>query len=89
MSQNRKVEVFSAGCSICDDVVTKIKEWACESCDVIVLDTKEDAVVEYAKELGIGSVPAVAVDGVVANCCAGRGINEDVLRSAGLGQPIE
>ena len=88
MGQNRKVEVFSAGCSICDDAIAKIKGWACESCEVIVLDMKDDTVAGYAKKLGINSVPAVAIDGVVADCCAGRDINEETLRGAGLGQPI-
>ena len=87
MSENRKVEVFSAGCSVCDDAVAKIREWACDSCDVIVLDMKDDKVAEYAKELGVSSVPAVAIDGAVADCCSGRGIDEGVLRAAGLGQP--
>jgi len=88
MGQKRKVEVFSAGCSVCDDAVAKIKEWACESCEIIILDMRDDTVAEYAKELGINSVPAVAIDGVVADCCAGRGIYEVTLRGAGLGQPI-
>ena len=88
MSENRKVEVFSAGCSVCDDVVAKIREWACDSCHVIVLDMKDDKVAEYAKELDIQSVPTVVIDGVVAECCAGRSIDEGVLRTAGLGQPI-
>jgi len=88
MSENRKVEVFSAGCSVCDEAVAKIREWACNSCDVIVLDMKDGKVIEYAKELGIQSVPSVVIDGVVADCCAGRGIDEGVLRSAGLGQPM-
>lgn len=88
MSEKRKVEVFSAGCSVCDDAVAKIREWTCDPCDVIVLDMKDDKVAEYAKELGVSSVPAVAIDGTVADCCAGRGIDEGVLRTAGLGQPI-
>ena len=88
MSQNRKVEVFSAGCSVCDDAVAKIKELACQSCEVIVLDMKDDTVAKYAQDLGISSIPAVAIDGVLADCCAGRGINEETLRGAGLGQPI-
>ena len=88
MSQNRKVEVFSAGCSICVNAIAKIKEWACDSCEVIVLDMKDDTVAEYAKKLGINSVPAVAIDGIVADCCAGRDISEETLRGAGLGQPI-
>ena len=88
MSQNRKVEVFSAGCSVCDDAIAKIKEWACDSCEVIVLDMKDDTVAGYAKKLGINSVPAVAIDGIIADCCAGRDISEETLRGAGLGQPI-
>jgi hypothetical protein len=30
-------------------------------------------------------VPAVAIDGKLAECCTGRGINVQVLRAAGLG----
>ena len=41
MSDNRKVEVFSARCSVCDDAVAKIRELACDSCDVIVLGCTE------------------------------------------------
>jgi hypothetical protein len=44
-------------------------------------------VAKRAKMLGVRSVPAVAIDGKLADCCAGRGIDEQVLRAAGLGQP--
>ena len=33
-------------------------------------------------------VPAVAMDGKLAECCTGRGINVQVLRAAGLGAPL-
>ena len=33
--------------------------------------------------LGVRSVPAVAIDGRLADCCAGRGIDEASLRAAG------
>jgi hypothetical protein len=33
-------------------------------------------------------VPAVAIDGKLAECCTGRGINVQVLRAAGLGTPL-
>jgi hypothetical protein len=88
MSQKRKIEVFSAGCCLCDAAVAKVRDWACDSCDMTVLDMKDDNVAEYAKDLGIQSVPAVAIDGVAAECCAARGIDESVLRKAGLGRPI-
>ena len=35
----------------------------------------------------IRSVPAVVIDGKLADCCAGRGPDEATLRQAGLGQP--
>ena len=31
----RTVEIFTAGCPVCDPVVQLIKETACDSCDVI------------------------------------------------------
>jgi hypothetical protein len=36
--------------------------------------------------LGIRSVPAVVINGKLADCCAGRGPEEAVLRAAGVGQ---
>jgi len=88
MGETRKIEVFSAGCPVCDGAVARIRELACSSCHVIVLDMKDGGVAEYAESLGIRSVPAVAIDGVVADCCAGRGVDEGVLKAAGLGRPI-
>ena len=38
-------------------------------------------------EAGVRSVPAVAINGQLAGCCAGRGVDEASLRAAGLGQP--
>ena len=81
MVEERKVEVFSAGCACCDDTVRMVEGIACESCDVTVLDMREPAVAERARELGVRSVPAVAI----AGCCAGRGPAEADLRAAGLG----
>jgi len=49
---------------------------------------KDLAVASRAKSLGIRSVPAVVIDGKLADCCAGRGPDEARLQAAGLGQPI-
>ena len=49
---------------------------------------KAPDVQQRANDLGIKSVPAVLIDGNLADCCAGRGVAIDVLRAAGLGQPI-
>ena len=41
-----------------------------------------------AKNLGIGSVPAVVIDGKLVNCGTSGGIDEVALKAAGLGQPL-
>ena len=58
---------------------------ACPSCDVTVLDMRHPDVASRAKHLGIRSVPAVVIDGRLAECCTGRGPDEQTLRAAGLG----
>jgi glutaredoxin 3 len=87
MSDKRKIEIFSAGCSACNDVVNLVNRIACPSCDVIVLDMKDRAVADRAKTLGVRRVPAVVIDGKLADCCSDRGISEATLRAEGIGQP--
>lgn len=87
MTNNRKVEVFSAGCPVCDDTVKLVQSIACPSCDVTVLDMNDSAVASRAKSLGVQRVPAIAIDGKLADCCAGSGPDEATLKAAGLGQP--
>ena len=84
----RTIEVFSAGCAICTETIELVQRAACPSCDVTVLDMHDPAVAQRAKDLGIRSVPAVVINGKLADCCAGRGPDEATLRNAGLGQPI-
>ena len=88
MAAQRKIEIFSAGCAVCEKVVDQVRDAACPSCDVIVLDMRDKSVAERAEALGIQSVPAVVIDGVLADCCAGRGADMAVLSRAGLGQPL-
>ena len=87
MTAKRKIEVFSDGCPACDDVVSLVRGLACPSCEVDVLDMRDMAVAKRAKALGVNSVPAVAINGQLTGCCAGRGVDEASLRAAGLGQP--
>jgi len=82
----RKVEIFSAGCPACEETIAAVRQAACPACEVVVLDMKKIEVAKRAKALGIRSVPTVVIEGMVAACCAGRGVDLDVLRSAGLGQ---
>jgi hypothetical protein len=85
----RTIEVFSAGCGVCTETIEMVQRAACPSCDVTVLDMREPDVARRAKDLGIRSVPAVVIDGKLADCCLGRGVDEVTLRAAGLGQPLQ
>ncbi len=88
MNTKRKVEVFSAGCPVCNDAVEMVKRIACGDCEVNELDMNDSEVAKQAKSLGIQSIPAIVIDGKLADCCAGRGPDEASLRAAGLGQPL-
>ena len=81
----RKVEVFSAGCPVCAESVKLVQRIACSSCEVEVLDMNKSEVAAKAREYGVKTVPAVAIDGKLASCCANAGPNEAALRSGGLG----
>lgn len=87
MAIQRTVEVFTAGCPVCDETVELIQRIACDSCQVEVLDLNEEAVARRAEELGIRSVPAVVIDGTLARCCTGRAVSEEALRAEGIGEP--
>ena len=88
MTAKRKIEVFSAGCSVCQETIEMVKPNACQSCEITVLDMNDTKVADRAKQLGVHSVPAVVIDGKLAECCAGRGPDEAALRAAGLGQTL-
>lgn len=86
--RKRSVEIFSAGCPVCRETIDLVNAVACPSCEVAVLDINDAAVVSRAKDMSIRSVPAVVIDGKLADCCVGRGPDEQSLRAAGLGQSL-
>ena len=81
----RDVQIFSAGCPCCIEAIAVVKQAACGSCNVQVRDMNDPAVAADAKKYGIQRVPAVVIDGKLADCCAAGGIDLDVLRAMGLG----
>ena len=86
-SKKRKIEVFVAGCPCCDDALKLVQSLACPSCDIQVLDMRTDnAAQAKAKKYGVKRVPAVAVDGKLAECCEG-GIEPETLKRLGVGGP--
>ena len=82
----RTVEVFTAGCSICDEVVAAVRATACESCDMQVHDMKTEPAQAKARQYGIKRVPAVVVNGQLAECCQQGAVDIETLQRLGVGQ---
>lgn len=62
----RIVEVFTAGCPVCEPTVKQVKALACDSCEVIIYDLNKGCDTnecrDKAEKYGITRLPAVAVD---------------------------
>ena len=80
MTTNRKLEIFSADCPVCREAVEKVRGMSCTSCEITVHDMHDPAVAERAKSLGVKAVPAVVIDGKLAGCCSGEGIDLEELK---------
>lgn len=89
MGVKRRVEVFTAGCPVCDEVVKLVKEMACEGCEVIVYNLNEPCesgeCLDKVRNYGIDRIPAVVVDGRFAECCVVGPVTAEGLRAAGVG----
>jgi len=65
-----------------------VADLACSSCEVTVYDMNDAGVADRASKLGVKSVPSVVIDGQLAGCCAGRGVDETTLKNMGIGTSI-
>ncbi len=88
MATKRTVDVFTAGCPLCEEAVDLVRRMACPSCSVIVHSMQDHEARVRAREIGVRSLPAVAVDGTLASCCTAGGVDEPGLRAAGVGRPL-
>ena len=66
---------------MCQGAVDIVKHIAGDEADVLILDMHQEDVANRAKELGINRVPAVLVDGRVAECCKQDGLDGSVLKA--------
>lgn len=66
-TEKRCVDVFAAGCPICQDAVRLVTSLACPSYEVRVYELREECATnecrEKARQYGITAVPAIAVNG--------------------------
>ncbi len=83
----RQVEVFTAGCPLCEPVVQLVHELACPDCEVTVHDLRRSGA-ERAQAYGVVRVPTVVIDGTVAACCQGGEVSREQLQAARLGQRL-
>lgn len=81
----RMVEVFTAGCPLCDETVKLVRQLACPNCEVQIYDLNAHR--EKAAQYGIHRVPAVVVNGFLADCCKNQQpVSRESLIAAGIGQ---
>lgn len=86
--KKRTIEVFTAGCPCCDEAVRLLQSMVCPSCELQVLDIRTDRPAQSkAKQYGVTRVPAVAVNGKLADCCWQGPVNAEILGSLGVGRP--
>jgi len=85
----RTVEIFTAGCPVCDPVVKLVKETANDNCEITVYDLvkqcEEKICIDKMNDYGINRVPSIVVDGKLLECCD-RAITQQDLVSAGISQ---
>lgn len=82
----RTVEVFTAGCPVCDEAVQAVRGLVCESCDLQIHDMKAKPAQAKARQYGVKRVPAVVVNGRLADCCHQGGVDAATLQRLGVGQ---
>jgi hypothetical protein len=88
MAAKRKVEVFTAGCAVCQGVVEMVNELACPNCDVTIYNLNRNGGVDEAKVYGVTALPSVVVNGALLECCKRSSITKADLKAAGIGQPL-
>ena len=81
MAEKRNIEVFSAGCALCHEVIDVVRREARSTSEVIVRDMMDGRSLARAEKFGIRSVPAIVIDGRLASCCTGRGVDLEVLKN--------
>ncbi|MFU8813053.1 MAG: thioredoxin family protein [Balneolaceae bacterium] len=84
----RQIEIFTAGCPVCEPVVELVKETACESCEITIHNLSETSGDDKISQYNIQTLPAVVVDGKLLSCCTNNGVRKEELEAAGIGTPL-
>lgn len=85
----QKIEIFTAGCPVCDPVVKLVKETAGDNAEITIYDLvkqcEEKTCIQKMNVYGINRVPSVVVNGKLQECCD-RPITKKDLIVAGIEQ---
>ncbi|WP_445736746.1 thioredoxin family protein [Mariniflexile sp.] len=85
----RQIEIFTAGCPVCEPVVQLVKETAGNDCEITLHNLSEQCeskiCVSKMNEYGVNRLPAIAVNGKLLDCCKNVEITKDALVHAGIG----
>jgi len=89
MKKMKKIEIFTAGCPVCEPVVGWVKEMASSDDQITIhnlaTQCETKICVKKAEEYGVERLPAIVVDGQLLGCCKNVGITKDDLLNAGIG----
>jgi len=85
----RQIEIFTAGCPVCDPVVQLVKDTICENCEVTIYNLSEQCeskiCIKKMEEYGVKRLPAITVNGELIGCCKNIEITKEDLIKAGIG----
>jgi len=85
LKMKKQVEIFTAGCPVCEPVVQLVKDTAGVNCNITIYNLSKDYHNAIYKKYAIKRLPAVAVDGSLLDCCKNSAITKEDLIGAGIG----
>lgn len=83
----RQIELFIAGCPVCEPAVALVNEMACPDCEVTIHNLQKSGA-EQAAEYGLRTILAVVVDEGLVSCCDTPGPTREALAPAGVGRRL-
>ena len=86
----KHIEIFTAGCPVCEPAVKLVKETAGNKNSITIYDMikqcNDKVCLDKLNEYEIKQLPAVAIDGQLLDCCRGNVISKEALLAAGIGE---
>ncbi len=76
----KTIEVFSAGCPLCTEATAQVREITGDQ-ELRITDVRTPEGLARAKQMGVGRVPAVAVNGTLASCCQAEPVRVEAVRA--------